>query len=100
MVRLAAGVRQAEDRVLAGGLGVRGGTGWQVALVGSMVLGPGRGRRDDGGGRRAGRGPALASEWMRMAEDWLGGLGVVGLWFDAGFFGSLTANGWASGPEG
>ena len=35
-----------------------------------------------------------------MAENWLGGLGVVGLWCDAGFFGPLTANGWASGPEG
>ena len=42
---------------------------------------------------------ALTSVRTRMAEEWLGGLGVVGLGFDAGFFGSLTANGWASRPE-
>ena len=52
---------------------------------------------EEGDGR--GGDAALASERMRMAENWLGGLGVVGLWFDAGSFGSLTANGWASRPE-
>ena len=49
---------------------MRGWTGWQIALESIMALGPGRGRRDDGG-----------TEGVTGTGV---GLGAIGKWAGAG----------------